>query len=127
GRLLGQAAGAELDPAGRVRVEPDCTLSGHPEVFVIGDLMSLDRLPGVRRVAIQSGRRAAQTIVRRLSGDTIRRPFHYRDLGMLATGSRFRAIGVFGQVRVSGFPAWVLSLAVHLTTLAGFKNRLSLL
>jgi len=127
GSLLAHAAGVEPDPAGRVKVEPDCTLPGYPEVFVVGDLMSLDRLPGVRQVAIQSGRHAAQTIVRRLSGDTIRRPFRYRDLGMLATVSRFRGIGVLGHVRVAGFPAWMLTLAVHLMTLAGFKNRLSLL
>jgi NADH dehydrogenase len=127
GRLLAHGAGVELDRAGRVKVEPDCTLPGHPEVFVVGDLMSLDRLPGVAQVAVQSGRHAAQTIVRRLSGDTTRRPFCYRDLGTMATVSRFRAIAVLGRMRVSGFPAWVLWLAVHLMTLTGFNNRLSVL
>jgi NADH:ubiquinone reductase (H+-translocating) len=127
GRLLADAAGVELDPAGRVKVEPDCTLSRYPEVFVVGDLMSLNRLPGLAQVAIQSGRHAALTIVRRLSGDTTRRPFHYRDLGTMATVSRFRAIAVLGRLRVSGFPAWVLWLAVHLMTLTGFNNRLSVL
>ena len=123
GRLLAEAAGVELDRAGRVKVEPDCTLPGHPEVFVIGDLMSLDDLPGVTQVAIQSGRHAAHTIIRRLAGDTTRRPFRYRDLGTMATISRLRAIAVVGNLRVSGFPAWVLWLLVHLMTLTGFKNR----
>ena len=127
GRLLAEAPGVELDRAGRVKVEADCTLPGHPEVFVIGDLMSLDQLPGVAQVAIQSGRHAAHTIIRRLAGDTTRRPFRYRDLGTMATISRLRAIAVLGRLRVSGFPAWVLWLVVHLMTLTGFKNRLSVL
>ena len=127
GRVLAAAPGVELDRSGRVKVEPDCTLPGHPEVFVIGDLMSLDRLPGVAQVAIQSGRHAAHTIVRRLAGDTTRRPFRYRDLGTMATISRLRAIGVLGKLRVAGFPAWLLWLVVHLMTLTGFKNRLSVL
>ena len=104
GRLLAEAAGADVDRAGRVKVEPDCTLPGHPEVFVIGDLMSLDQLPGVAQVAIQSGRHAAQTILRRIAGDTARRPFRYRDLGTMATISRFRALAVIGRLRVSRLP-----------------------
>ena len=94
---------------------------------MIGDLMSLDELPGVAQVAIQSGRHAADTIIRRLAGDTTRRPFRYRDLGTMATISRFRAIAVIGRLRVSGFPAWLLWLVVHLVALTGFKNRLSVL
>ena len=127
GRVLAGAPGVELDRAGRVRVEPDCTIPGHPEVFVIGDLMSLDHLPGVAQVAIQSGRHAADTIMRRLAGETTRRPFRYRDLGTMATISQLRAIAALGRLRVSGFPAWVLWLFVHLMTLTGFKNRLSVL
>jgi NADH:ubiquinone reductase (H+-translocating) len=127
GRILAEAPGVELDRAGRVRVEPDCTIPGHPEVFVIGDLMSLDHLPGVAQVAIQSGRHAADTIIRRLAGDMTRRLFRYRDLGTMATISRLRAIAALGPLRVSGFPAWVLWLFVHLMTLTGFKNRLSVL
>ena len=127
GRILAKASGVELDRVGRVKVEPDCALPGHPEVFVIGDLMSLDQLPGVAQVAIQSGSHAAHTIIRRLAGDTTRRPFRYRDLGTMATISRLRAIAVLGRLRVSGFPAWVLWLVVHLMTLTGFKNRLSVL
>ena len=127
GRLLARAPGVELDRAGRVKVEPDCTLPGHAEVFVIGDLMSLDGLPGVAQVAIQSGRHAAETIVRRLAGDPTRRSFRYRDLGTMATISCLRAIAVVGRLRVAGHTAWLLWLVVHLMTLTGFKNRLSVL
>ena len=101
GRLLAKAPGVELDPVGRVKVETDCTLPGHPEVFVIGDLMSLDNLPGVTQVAIQSGRHAAHTIIGRLAGDTTRRPFRYRDVGRLAMISRFRAVAVVGKLAPS--------------------------
>jgi NADH dehydrogenase len=127
GRVVARAAGAEVDRAGRVHVRPDCTLPGHPEIFVIGDLMSLDRLPGLAQVAIQSGRHAAATIVRRLGGDTAERPFKYRDRGTMATISRFNAIASIGRVQSSGFFAWLLWLAVHLYGLAGFKNRIAVL
>ena len=127
GRLLAKAPGVELDPVGRVKVETDCTLPGHPEVFVIGDLMSLDSLPGVTQVAIQSGRHSADTIIGQLAGDTTRRPFRYRDSGRLAMISRFRAVAVVGKLALSGLPAWVLWLLVRLTSLTGFKNRASVL
>jgi NADH dehydrogenase len=123
GRLVARAAGAETDRAGRVQVRPDCTLPGYPEVFVIGDLMSLDRLPGLAQVAIQSGHHAGRTIVRRLRGDTAERPFRYRDLGTMATLSRFQAIATIGRLQLSGFVAWLLWLVVHLFWLTGFKNR----
>jgi NADH dehydrogenase len=125
GRLLAAAAGVEVDRAGRVKVEEDCTLPGHPEVFVIGDLMNLRELPGVSQVALQSGGHAAETIRRRLAGDTTRRPLRYRDFGSMATISRFRALAAFGRVRLAGFPAWVLWLFVHLAALTGFRHRLS--
>jgi NADH:ubiquinone reductase (H+-translocating) len=124
GRMI---AGAGVDRAGRVVVRPDRTLPGHPEVFVVGDLMSLDRLPGMAQVAIQSGRHAAHTIARRLDGDDRERPFRYRDRGSMATISRFHAIASVGRVRLSGFLAWVLWLAVHLLALTGFKNRAAVL
>ena len=108
-----------------MKVDDDCTLPGHPEVFVIGDLMSLGGLPGVSQVAIQSGRHAADTIRRRLEGDTTRRPFRYRNFGTMATISRFRALAAIGRVHLAGFPAWVLWLIVHLVALTGFKHRLS--
>ena len=123
GLLLGEQSGAEVDRAGRVQVLPDCTIPGHPEVFVVGDLMSLDRLPGLAEVAMQSGRHAAKTIVRRLNGDMDKRPFRYRDLGTMATISRFRAVVTVGRVRVAGFPGWLMWLVVHLAFMTGFKNR----
>jgi NADH dehydrogenase len=127
GRLVAQAAGAEVDRAGRVQVRPDCTLPGHPEVFVVGDLMALNHLPGLAQVAIQSGRHAAQTIVRRSEGDTAERPFHYRDMGTMATISRFSAVASVGRIRSSGFIAWLMWLFVHLVALTGFKNRVAVL
>jgi NADH dehydrogenase len=125
GRLLAAAGGAGLDRAGRVKVEDDCTLPGHPEVFVVGDLMSLRGLPGVSQVALQSGRHAADAILRRLAGETAARPFRYRDFGSMATISRFRALAAIGRLRFVGFPAWILWLFVHLAALTGFKHRLS--
>ena len=127
GRLLTQKTGAEVDRAGRVKVEPDLTIPGHPELFVVGDLMSFDGLPGVAQVAIQSGQHAARTIARRVAGDTERRPFQYRDLGTMATISRFRALAVVGRVQGAGFGAWLLWLIVHVVGLTGFKNRVSAL
>jgi NADH:quinone reductase (non-electrogenic) len=127
GRIVAEAAGAGVDRAGRVQVQPNLTLPTYPEVFVVGDLMSLNGLPGVAQVAIQSGRHAAKSIVFRLGGDTRERPFRYRDKGTLATISRFRAVASIGRVRVSGFPAWLLWLAVHLSALTGFKNRVAVL
>jgi len=127
GRAVANAAGAEVDRAGRVKVRPDCTLPGHPEIFVIGDLMSLDNLPGLAQVAIQSGYHAARTIVRRLRGDTTERPFRYRDLGSMATVSRFQAVAMIGRAQVSGFVAWLLWLVIHLFWLTGFKNRFAVL
>jgi NADH dehydrogenase len=127
GRLLAAKTGADVDRAGRVKVEPDLTLPGHPEIFVIGDLMSLDGLPGVAQVAIQSGRHAAGTIHRRVAGDLRARPFRYRDLGTLATISRFRAVAELRGVHAAGLGAWALWLGVHVVWLTGFKNRLAVL
>ena len=122
GAQLAESAGAEVDKAGRVLVCPDCSLPGHPEVFIVGDLMALDDLPGVAEVAMQSGVHASHTIVRRLEGKPPR-PFHYRDLGTLAVISRFRAVAKIGPLRVGGFVGWLLWLVVHVTFLTGFKNR----
>jgi len=127
GRVVAEATGAGVDRAGRVQVQPDLTLPGHPEIFVVGDVMSLNGLPGVAQVAIQSGRHAANEIVHRFGGDTTERPFAYSDKGSLATISRFRAIADMGRLRVSGFTTWILWLAVHLLALAGFKNRVAVL
>jgi NADH dehydrogenase len=125
GAQLAAASGAGTDRSGRVRVEPDCTLPGRPEVFVVGDLMALDDLPGVAQVAIQSAEHAADQIVRRVSGQDTGHPFRYKDKGSMATVSRFHAVASIGRLRVAGFPAWVMWLAVHLAYLVGFKNRLT--
>ena len=126
GIQLAAAGGVEFDRLGRVPVAPNCTLPGHPEVFVVGDLMALGDLPGMAEVAMQSGRHAARTIVGRLDGrpDT---PLRYRDLGSMATISRFSGVAMIGRLRISGFLGWVLWLVVHLTFLTGFKNRVSAL
>jgi NADH:quinone reductase (non-electrogenic) len=104
-------------------VLPDCTLPGHPEVFVVGDMMSLNGLPGVAEVAMQSGIHAARTIKRRLESGSEAKPFVYRDLGSMATISRFRAIVSFKGIKVGGFIGWLMWAFVHLTFLTGFKNR----
>jgi NADH dehydrogenase len=127
GRLLGTATGAPIDRSGRIEVLSDCTLPGHPELFVVGDLMQLNNYPGVAEVAMQSGWHAARTIVRRLRGSTEPRPFVYRDFGTLATIARFRAVADLGWLRLTGAPAWIFWLVVHLTFLTGFKNRLAAL
>ena len=127
GALLARRSGAELTRSGQVGVLPDCSLPGHPEVFVVGDLMALEGLPGLAEVAIQSGRHAASEIQRRLEGKTEPRPFRYRDLGSLAAISRYYAIGQRGRLRVWGFAGWLLWLVVHITFLTGFKNRASAL
>ena len=127
GRVLAERAGVETDRSGRVPVEKDCTLPGHPEVFVVGDLMLNGRLPGVAQVAIQSGRHAADQIRRRVQGEPTGQPFEYRDKGSMSTVSRFFAVAQVGPVRTAGVAAWALWLGVHLVYLVGFKNRLTTL
>ena len=122
-RMLAEATGAECDRAGRIAILPDCSLPGHPEVFAIGDMMSLDGLPGVAEVAMQQGIHAARTIAHRVRGEAGSKPFKYRDLGSMATISRFRAIVSFKGIRVAGFLGWLMWLFVHLAFLTGFKNR----
>jgi NADH dehydrogenase len=123
GAQVAEATGASTDRAGRVQVAPDCSVPGFPNLFVVGDLMALDDLPGVAEVAMQSGIHAAHTIGRRLKGSGINRPFHYHDLGTLAVISRFRAVAKVGPLRVGGLVGWLLWLVVHITFLTGFKNR----
>ncbi|HTU85783.1 MAG TPA: NAD(P)/FAD-dependent oxidoreductase [Solirubrobacteraceae bacterium] len=124
GRTVADATGATVDRAGRIPVGKDCAVPGHPEIFVVGDLMSLDDLPGLAEVAMQSGMHAARTIVRRLRGKPAEQ-FKYRDLGTMATISRFRAVATIGPFRLSGFIAWLAWLLVHLSFLTGFKNRIA--
>jgi NADH dehydrogenase len=124
GRMLTAGTNASTDRAGRVEVLPDCTLPGHPEVFVIGDLMSLNHLPGVAEVAMQSGMHAARTIRHRLEGRETK-PFHYVDMGSMAYVGRAHAVVDFRGLKLSGFFGWLMWLAVHLTFLTGFMNRVT--
>jgi NADH:ubiquinone reductase (H+-translocating) len=123
---VARSLGAPLDPTGRVRVAPDLTVPGHPEIAVVGDLASLEQdgapVPGVAPVAIQAGRHAAENILRALRGEP-RRPFRYRDRGALATVGRAAAVAQRGSVRLTGIFAWLLWLFVHILWLIGFRNR----
>ena len=124
---LARTLGAPLDRAGRVLVQPDLTVPGHPEVFVIGDLAALsDRagkpLPGVAPVAIQQGRHAARNIERALRGQELL-AFRYRDKGNLAVLGRAAAVADLPRIRMSGFAAWVVWCFVHILYLIGFRNR----
>jgi NADH dehydrogenase len=125
---LGACLGAELDRAGRVRVEPDLSVPGHPQVFVVGDLAALETdgvpVPGTAPAAIQQGRHAAAMIRADLTG-VPRRPFRFRDRGMLATIGRKAAVGRVADHETSGLFAWLLWLTVHLVQLVGFRNRLA--
>ena len=123
-KLLADASGASIDRAGRIEVLPDLSLPGHPEVFAVGDMASLDKLPGVAEVAMQGGLHAANTILRRQKGKDTKN-FRYRDLGSVATIGRFRAIVSVKGIHLSGFPGWVVWMFVHLAFLSGFGNRLS--
>jgi len=127
GRQVAEQAGAGVDRAGRVHVQPDLTLPGHPEVFVIGDMIALDDLPGVAQVAIQGAKHATKAIRAELKGRPTSIPFHYRDKGSMATVSRFHAVVSVGRFRLAGFIAWLMWLALHLVYIVGFKNRLTTL
>lgn len=127
---IADQAGVNVDRSGRIPVEPDVTVAGHPEVFVIGDMMSLNHYPGVAQVAMQQGKYAAETVLRRLRGSPPQPPFRYFDKGSMATISRFSAVASigrwrFGGRRFGGFVAWLMWLVVHVMYLVGFKNRLT--
>ncbi len=123
GKLLADRTGAQVDRAGRVKVKDDLTLPGHPEIFLIGDMIALDDLPGVAQVAIQGGKYAAKKIKARLAGKPDGKRFKYFDKGSMATVSRFSAVAKIGKVEVSGFVAWVMWLGVHIVYIIGFKSR----
>jgi len=126
GKHLADQVGIDVDRAGRVPVEPDCSLPGHPEIFVVGDMMGAG-LPGVAQVAMQSGTYAASVIAARAAGRPDPAPFRYHDKGSMATISRFSAVASIGRLRVAGFVAWLMWLFVHLLYLIGFKQRLTTL
>ncbi len=128
---LGRGLGAETDRAGRVAVNPDLSVPGHPEVFIAGDLALFTHqtgkpLPGVAQAAKQLGKHAARNAVRRLRGEPTA-PFRYRDPGNLATIGRNAAIADFGFLRLSGYPGWLFWLFLHIFFLIGFRNRLSVM
>jgi NADH dehydrogenase len=124
---LAEQTGAALDRAGRIAVRDDLTLPGHPEIFVVGDMMALTGLPGVAQVAIQGARYAADTIRRRLNHWPPAAPFEYHDKGSMATISRFSAVVSIGRFQSSGFLAWFMWLGVHLVYIIGFKHRVTTL
>jgi NADH dehydrogenase len=124
-RTLAEQTGAPLDRAGRIAVNSDLTLPGHPDVFVVGDMINLDHLPGVAQVAIQGAKYAAEAIDRQLEGKPPQKPFKYFDKGSMATISRFRAVAMIGRFRLTGFIAWLMWLVVHLFYVTGFKNRVT--
>ena len=105
-RAVAEAAGAAVDHAVRIRVDPNCTVRRRPAAFVIGDLMRLDRLPGIAQVAIHSGRHAAERIIRRRRDDCTERPFRYRDRGPMAPILHLQAIASVGPVSTSGVARW---------------------
>jgi NADH dehydrogenase len=128
GGLLAQETGAAVDKAGRIVVEPDLTVPGHPEIFVIGDLANFSHqtgkpLPGVAQPAIQQGSYVAKAIVRRARGQAIE-PFHYFDKGNLAVIGRGAAVADLNWLRLSGFPAWVIWIFIHLLYIVQFQNRI---
>jgi NADH dehydrogenase len=134
GRMLAAATGAEVDRAGRVTVESDLTLPGHPEVIALGDMVrvrdrrgQVDTLPGVAPVAMQQGRYAARLVRNRLAGRRTR-PFRYLNKGDMATIGRARAVvNLPGRIRLAGPVAWLCWLGLHLFYLIGFENRLLVL
>jgi NADH:ubiquinone reductase (H+-translocating) len=128
---LGKMLTTNTDRAGRVPVVPDLSLPGHPEVFVIGDLAAANDehgklLPGLAAVALQEGKATAANLLREIRGEP-RKPFHYRDRGLLATIGRQAAVARFGRIHLTGFMAWVAWLFIHLLLLIGFRNRVLVL
>jgi NADH dehydrogenase len=132
GKVLADRAGATLDRAGRVVVQPDFSVAGHPEIFVIGDLALYTHsgakpLPGVAPVAMQEGRYVARLIRDRAAGRASTKPFRYFNKGNLATIGRNKAVADFGFLHLSGFLAWFTWVFVHLMYLVEFENRLLVL
>lgn len=125
GKIVADQTGTETDKAGRVRVLPDLTLKNTPEVFVIGDMASIDGVPGQCPGAIQGAKYAAGAIIRSAQGESPkdRKPFKYFDKGTMATVARYKAVAEFRKFKFSGYPAWAAWLVVHLYYLVGFKNR----
>ncbi len=126
GRDLASQSGVELDRAGRVKVLPDLSIPGHPNVFVVGDMAAVENVPGMAQGAIQGGKYAAKAISAELKGadPTQREPFKYFDKGSMATVSRFNAVAKIGKLEFGGFIAWLAWLFLHLVYLIGFKTKI---
>jgi NADH dehydrogenase len=120
---LGAALGAPLDRAGRVKVEADLSVPGHPEIFVAGDLAAVDAVPAIAPAAKQMGRHAAKNVLRLIAQQPSVK-FKYRDYGQLATIGRNAAVAVIGRLKLSGFLAWMVWLVAHIYFLINFRNRL---
>ncbi len=129
GSDLAEQSSVELDQAGRVKVLPDLSIPGHPDVFVIGDMAAVEGVPGVAQGAIQGAKYAANTIKAELRGadPAEREPFQYFDKGSMATVSRFSAVAKVGPLEFSGLFAWFAWLVLHLVYLVGFKTKVSTL
>src|ERR1700723_381118 len=127
GRDLARQSAVELDRSGRVKVLPDLSVPGYPNVFVIGDMAAVDGVPGVAQGAIQGAKYAANTIKAELHGadPTQREPFQYFDKGSMATVSRFSAVAKIGPLEFSGFIAWLIWLVLHLVYLIGVQNKIT--
>jgi NADH dehydrogenase len=131
GRMLAESAGATLDRSGRVVVEPDLTITGHPEIFVVGDLANFSHqtgnpLPGVAQPAIQEGHHVGKLIEHRLRGEKTS-AFHYFDKGNLATIGRGAAVADLNWLRLSGWPAWLIWIFIHLLYIVEFQSRLQIM
>ena len=127
GKILADQSGAEVDRAGRIKVMPDLTVPGHPNVFVVGDMTLIDGVPGQAQGAIQGARYAARLIKAELKGadPATREPFQYFDKGSMATVSRYSAVAKVGPLEFGGFIAWLAWLFLHLIYLVGFRARLT--
>jgi NADH:ubiquinone reductase (H+-translocating) len=125
--IVAKATGAEQDRAGRLLCGKDLSLPGHPDILVTGDLMCLDKLPGVAEVAMQTGLYAGRKITQEAQGLTYDKPFRYHDLGLAAYISRGRAVISAGKLHFGGFIGWVGWLFIHIGFLTGFRNRLGAL
>jgi NADH dehydrogenase len=123
--LAARATGAPTDRLGRVKVAEDCSIAGYPEIFVVGDMMDLEGLPGLAEVAMQSGTHAARVIRSRIEGRSAPGRLRYRDLGTMAAVSRTSAVASFRGLQFSGRIGWAIWLFVHLVFLTGFKNRIT--
>ena len=123
--LVAQATGAPTDRMGRVKVAEDCSIAGYPEIFVVGDMMDLEGLPGLAEVAMQSGAHAARVIRSRIEGRAAPGALRYRDLGTMAAVSKTSAVASFRGLQFSGRIGWAIWLLVHLVFLTGFKNRVT--